>query len=58
MWITRCLQLAISPKPRTSTDPVSVSFDTQLTLKVEGVVTHNSQPGMYRSVQSVRVNVR
>ncbi|CAI9720623.1 integrator complex subunit 7-like [Octopus vulgaris] len=54
---TTQVKLAISPQPHNSTDPVLLQQDTQLTLKVEGVVQHGNQPDFYRQVHAVMVNV-
>lgn len=51
------LQLALSPSPRTPSEPIPVQNTQQLTLKVEGVVQHGSTPGLFRKVQSVCLNV-
>uniref|UniRef100_A0A8C8F1N8 Integrator complex subunit 7 n=1 Tax=Oncorhynchus tshawytscha TaxID=74940 RepID=A0A8C8F1N8_ONCTS len=49
--------LALSPSPRTPTEPIPVQNNQQLTLKVEGVVQHGSTPGLFRKIQSVCLNV-
>uniref|UniRef100_A0A667Y3N1 Integrator complex subunit 7 n=1 Tax=Myripristis murdjan TaxID=586833 RepID=A0A667Y3N1_9TELE len=49
--------LALSPSPRTPTEPIPVQNSQQLTLKVEGVVQHGSTPGLFRKIQSVCLNV-
>ncbi|GAB1599137.1 integrator complex subunit 7-like [Argonauta hians] len=54
---TTQVKLAISPQPHNSTDPVLVQQDTQLTLKVEGVILHGNQPDLYRQVHAVMINV-
>uniref|UniRef100_A0A8C4EZS5 Integrator complex subunit 7 n=1 Tax=Dicentrarchus labrax TaxID=13489 RepID=A0A8C4EZS5_DICLA len=51
-----CL-LALSPSPRTPSEPIPVQSSQQLTLKVEGVVQHGSTPGLFRKIQSVCLNV-
>ncbi|XP_046871357.1 integrator complex subunit 7 [Hypomesus transpacificus] len=51
------IKLALSPSPRTPTEPIPVQNNQQLTLKVEGVVQHGSTPGMFRKIQSVCLNV-
>ncbi|XP_062324301.1 integrator complex subunit 7 [Osmerus eperlanus] len=51
------IKLALSPSPRTPTEPIPVQNNHQLTLKVEGVVQHGSTPGMFRKIQSVCLNV-
>lgn len=50
-------QLALSPSPRTPSEPIPVQNTQQLTLKVEGVVQHGSTPGLFRKIQSVCLNV-
>uniref|UniRef100_A0A8C9T471 Integrator complex subunit 7 n=1 Tax=Scleropages formosus TaxID=113540 RepID=A0A8C9T471_SCLFO len=50
-------QLALSPSPRSPTEPIAVQNNQQLTLKVEGVVQHGSAPGLFRKIQSVSLNV-
>uniref|UniRef100_A0A4W6F587 Integrator complex subunit 7 n=1 Tax=Lates calcarifer TaxID=8187 RepID=A0A4W6F587_LATCA len=49
--------LALSPSPRTPSEPIPVQNSQQLTLKVEGVVQHGSTPGLFRKIQSVCLNV-
>ncbi|KAG7460767.1 hypothetical protein MATL_G00202430 [Megalops atlanticus] len=51
------IKLALSPSPRSPTEPIAVQNNQQLTLKVEGVVQHGSAPGMFRKIQSVCLNV-
>uniref|UniRef100_A0A3P8YDD6 Integrator complex subunit 7 n=1 Tax=Esox lucius TaxID=8010 RepID=A0A3P8YDD6_ESOLU len=51
------IKLALSPSPRTPTEPIPVQSNQQLTLKVEGVVQHGSTPGLFRKIQSVCLNV-
>uniref|UniRef100_A0A4W5P3P5 Integrator complex subunit 7 n=1 Tax=Hucho hucho TaxID=62062 RepID=A0A4W5P3P5_9TELE len=51
------IKLALSPSPRTPTEPIPVQNNQQLTLKVEGVVQHGSTPGLFRKIQSVCLNV-
>uniref|UniRef100_A0A8C6TRW9 Integrator complex subunit 7 n=1 Tax=Neogobius melanostomus TaxID=47308 RepID=A0A8C6TRW9_9GOBI len=51
------IKLALSPSPRTSTEPIPVQSSQQLTLKVEGVVQHGSTPGLFRKIQSVCLSV-
>ena len=57
MLLVFFFQLALSPSPRTPTEPIPVQNNQQLTLKVEGVVQHGSTPGMFRKIQSVCLNV-
>ncbi|KAJ8391516.1 hypothetical protein AAFF_G00088380 [Aldrovandia affinis] len=51
------IKLALSPSPRSPTEPIPVQNNQQLTLKVEGVVQHGSAPGLFRKIQSVCLNV-
>uniref|UniRef100_A0A671VLN8 Integrator complex subunit 7 n=1 Tax=Sparus aurata TaxID=8175 RepID=A0A671VLN8_SPAAU len=51
------IKLALSPSPRTPSEPIPVQNTQQLTLKVEGVVQHGSSPGLFRKIQSVCLNV-
>lgn len=51
------IKLALSPSPRTPTEPIPVQNNQQLTLKVEGVVQHGSSPGLFRKIQAVCLKV-
>ncbi|XP_061668634.1 integrator complex subunit 7 [Syngnathoides biaculeatus] len=51
------IKLALSPSPRTPNEPIPVQNNQQLTLKIEGVVQHGSNPGLFRKIQSVCLNV-
>lgn len=51
------IKLALSPSPRTPSEPIPVQNNQQLALKVEGVVQHGSNPGLFRKIQSVCLNV-
>ncbi|XP_067845048.1 integrator complex subunit 7 [Heptranchias perlo] len=51
------IKLALSPSPRTPTEPISVQNNQQLALKVEGVIQHGSKPGFFRKIQAVCLNV-
>jgi len=51
------MKLALSPSPRTPSEPIAVTLDTQFVLKVEGVIEHGQHPGLYRDVQSVCLSV-
>lgn len=51
------IKLALSPSPRTPTEPIPVQSSQQLTLKVEGVVQHGSSPGLFRKIQAVCLSV-
>jgi len=39
------MKLALSPSPRTPSEPIAVTLDTQFVLKVEGVIEHGQHPG-------------
>jgi integrator complex subunit 7 len=49
--------LAISPQQPTSLDPVQVHHETQLTVKVEGIVQHGRLPDLFRKVAKVQISV-
>ncbi|XP_072169985.1 integrator complex subunit 7-like [Diadema setosum] len=51
------IKLNLSPSPRASGDPVPVATNTHLALKVEGVIQHGSQPGLFRKVDQVVISV-
>ncbi|TRY57952.1 hypothetical protein DNTS_009833 [Danionella cerebrum] len=51
------IKLALSPSPRTPSEPIPVQNNQQLTLKVEGVVQHGSSPGLFRRIQAVLLRV-
>ncbi|KAL9954770.1 hypothetical protein ACROYT_G042345 [Oculina patagonica] len=51
------IKLALSPSARSPSEPISVTLDTQFVLKVEGVIDHGQQPGLFRDVQSVCLSV-
>ncbi|XP_062857756.1 integrator complex subunit 7 [Trichomycterus rosablanca] len=51
------IKLALSPSPRTPSEPIPVQNTQQLTLKVEGVIQHGSTPGLFRKIQAVCLNV-
>ncbi|XP_035694337.1 integrator complex subunit 7-like [Branchiostoma floridae] len=51
------IKLALSPSQRSVNDPVLVSTDTQLALKVEGVIQHGAKPGLFRAVNKVCLDV-
>ena len=44
-------QLAISPTPRNAGEPIPLGTDTQLAMKVEGVIQHGSKPGKTAQVK-------
>jgi len=51
-------QLAVTPTPRTSDEPIVVPYDTRLTLKIEGVVQVNSHAKrLYHRVKAVELLV-
>lgn len=52
-----CSQLAISPQASSSGEPVTVRSDTNLTLKVEGVIQRGERPSLFRCVHAVSVTV-
>ena len=39
------MQLALSPSPRSPSEPISVTLDTQFVLKVEGVIERSQKLG-------------
>lgn len=51
------LQLAITPQPRVNGEYLTVQAGSQLAVKVEGVIQHGSQPGRFRSVSGVVLNL-
>ncbi|XP_030855532.1 integrator complex subunit 7 [Strongylocentrotus purpuratus] len=51
------IKLNLSPSPRASGEPVSIATNTHLALKVEGVIQHGSQPGLFRKVDQIVINV-
>jgi len=51
------IKLALSPSARSPSEPISVTLETQFVLKVEGVIDHGQQPGLYRDVQSLCLSV-
>lgn len=51
------IKLNLSPSPRASGEPVSIATNTHLALKVEGVIQHGSQPGLFRKVEQVVISV-
>ncbi len=53
---TTGIKLAISPQSRNS-EPVTIHFDTCLTLKVEGIIHHTSQRTLTREVHAVKLSV-
>lgn len=51
------IKLALSPSARSPSEPILVTLETQFVLKVEGVIDHGQQPGLYRDVQSICLSV-
>ncbi|CAH1791227.1 unnamed protein product [Owenia fusiformis] len=51
------VKLAISPQTKGSSDPIMVQNNTHLTVKVEGVIQHAIQQGLYRKVNSITIDV-
>ncbi|XP_022103792.1 integrator complex subunit 7-like isoform X2 [Acanthaster planci] len=51
------IKLALSPTARNPNEPVSLSTDTHLAMKVEGVIQHGSKPGLFRKVSKVKLAV-
>nr|XP_014347762.1 PREDICTED: integrator complex subunit 7 [Latimeria chalumnae] len=51
------IKLALSPSPRSPTEPIMVQNNQQMALKVEGVVQHGSKPGLFRRIQAVCLHV-
>lgn len=51
------VKLAISPQPSNAGEPVLVRSDTNLTLKVEGVIQKGERPSIFRSVAGVNITV-
>ena len=49
------MQLALSPSPRSPSEPISVTFDTQFVLKVEGIMERSQKLGQ-SLVRGVNLN--
>ena len=49
------MQLALSPSPRSPSEPISVTLDTQFVLKVEGVIERSQKLGQ-SIVRGVNLN--
>lgn len=47
------IKLALSPPPKSSGEPTLLSTDTQLVMKIEGVIQHGPKPGLFRKVAQV-----
>lgn len=46
-------KLAVSPQPRISSEHISVTNNTHLTVKVEGVLLHGNNPNMFRKTSGI-----
>ncbi|GFN82837.1 integrator complex subunit 7, partial [Plakobranchus ocellatus] len=51
------VKLAVSPQQSQNQEPVSLRADTNLSLKVEGVVQRGDRPALHRQVKSVIISV-
>ncbi|XP_044259605.1 integrator complex subunit 7 [Tribolium madens] len=51
------VKLAISPQPRVMGEFISVQANSQLAVKVEGVIQHGMKPGLFRKIEEVIVTV-
>ncbi|KAJ3665781.1 hypothetical protein Zmor_001256 [Zophobas morio] len=51
------VKLAISPQPRVMGEFISVQANSQLAVKVEGVIQHGMKPGLFRKIEEVMVTV-
>ncbi|KAK2150441.1 hypothetical protein LSH36_405g02019 [Paralvinella palmiformis] len=51
-------KLAISPQPRSQNEPITVHYDTCLTLKVEGIIQHGKACHLYRTVKYVKLLIK
>jgi integrator complex subunit 7 len=51
------VKLAISPQPRVMGEFISVQANSQLAVKVEGVIQHGIKPGLFRKIEEVVVTV-
>ena len=49
------MQLALSPSPRSPSEPISVTLDTQFVLEVEGAIERSQKLGqsIVRSVNTI-----
>lgn len=50
-------QLAISPSQPIKNEPHTIPVESQMALKVEGVIRHGQNPGKFRKVQSITLVV-
>lgn len=56
-YFNDCLpQLAISPQQR-GTEPILIQNGSHLAVKVEGIIQHNSKPGIFREVAQIQLTV-
>lgn len=51
------VKLAISPQPRVMGEFISVQANSQLAVKVEGVIQHGMKAGLFRKIKEVVVTV-
>ncbi|XP_046849594.1 integrator complex subunit 7-like [Xenia sp. Carnegie-2017] len=51
------IKLAVSPSQPINNEPYSTSVDTQLALKVEGVICHGKNTQVFRKIKSVTLTV-
>lgn len=51
------VKLAISPQPRVLGEFISVQAGSQLAVKVEGVIQHGMEPGLFRRIEEVVITV-
>ncbi|XP_015789504.1 integrator complex subunit 7-like [Tetranychus urticae] len=52
-----CIKLAISPVPKTPSDPIVTQANTNFALKVEGVIVYGASCRILRNVSKVMLNV-
>eukprot|EP00795_Rhopilema_esculentum_P003271 gene3271-1602_t len=52
------IKLAVSPSSKSVHDPVLVNVDTQLALKVEGLIENGSKPDFFRNIHSACIMVK
>lgn len=51
------IKLAISPSQPINNEPHTISVESQMALKIEGVIRHGQNPGLFRKVQSITLLV-
>ncbi|GFS17814.1 integrator complex subunit 7-like [Elysia marginata] len=51
------VKLAVSPQQSANQEPVSLRADTNLSLKVEGVVQRGDRPALFRQVKAVTISL-